>query len=528
MRESTTQRRDALKTRAEKAETGTVTFLNETVSFGTGAEVTGSAQAAASQSLLWKLKCWGFEHLKWVWLGYDSPTAVPESALEVHRSWLAEWNSGHPIGATAGYLRREWMPHAVSLRLCHWIRYHAWLEDRLSDPFEHEIEQFVAKNAAFLASNVEYGVGGNHLVENGIALLLAGVYAGIPTWRRQGTTILERCGERQFFADGGHYERSPMYHLLVSQRYLSAADILRRHGEPNEVIRRTAWSGAQFAARIRPPDGRIPLVNDSVFGEALPIEEFLTYADRTGIDTDPAQCQSDASGFYWLGSGETKLLVVASELAVPSVPGHAHAHPGQICGWVGGTRVLTDTGVYEYASGHRRDQARSVRSHNTVQVAGSEPAQFGSSFHFCGRIDPEIDYTTTETGSTLTMTYTVKGIGRHRYRHSRSVTATDDEWRIEDEIGATERPWQSRLHLHPAYQATVDSTEVTVRDDEGTDCLRVVAVGAEEVTVETAPYFPEYGRERSRDVITFSRTHGGTMGYTLVPEMAKQKPQSDK
>ncbi|MCY4732138.1 heparinase II/III family protein [Natronomonas gomsonensis] len=520
LQESTVEKRETYESQAEAAVGGEITFLNETMLFEDGEAVSVDANSVLAQSLHWQLKCWGFEHLKSVWLSSHNPSEVSDDDIAVHRSWLDDWMGDHPIAADTRYLRRYWMPHSVCLRILNWARYDSLFADRLGEEFRKAIRRFIYKNAAFLSDNVEYGVGGNHLVENAVALVVAGVYADEPAWRRQGHRIFERAAENQFFEDGGHIERSPMYHLIVLQRFLTAVDLLEAIGEASEPIRRAAADAARFVEVLRPPDDRIPLLNDSVFGEALPLVSCLTYSRSIGIETasnsngEIHEKSLPESGFYWFGDGDTRLLVAAHEVTVPHLPGHAHVHPGQICLWVDGKRVLTDTGVFEYAAGPRRQRARSIRSHNTVQVGDAEPVRLASSFWLSGSLDPKVEYW---ENSRLRMAYDVGGIGRPTYDHEREIESESDGWRITDQVGCEEGPILSRLHVHPECETVFENDEgyVTIEDSGETQIAKVEAFDHTEIDIETAAYYPAYGKEQSRSVIVIHRERPGRFGARL-------------
>ncbi|HBU63911.1 MAG TPA: heparinase, partial [Alcanivorax sp.] len=69
--------------------------------------------------------------------------------------------------------------------------------------------------ARALERQVEWPILGNHLFANGKALVFVGAYLTGEEgdrWLRRGLAILDREIAEQFLADGGHFERSPMYH----------------------------------------------------------------------------------------------------------------------------------------------------------------------------------------------------------------------------------------------------------------------------------------------------------------------------
>lgn len=412
------------------------------------------------------------------------------------------------------------MPHSVCLRILNWSRYESLFEDRLDDAFRRNIRRVVYKNAAFLSNNIEHGVGGNHLIENAAALVVAGVYANEPAWRYQGRRIFERAAENQFFEDGGHIERSPMYHLIVCQRYLTAIDLLDAVGEESDTIREAARGGIEFIERLRPPDDRIPLLNDSVFGEALPLPSCLAYGRSVGAmplsdDTQVSSGRSlTESGYYWIGDGDIRLLVAAHEVTVPHLPGHAHVHPGHVCLWVDGHRVLTDTGVFEYAAGPIRQYTRSVRSHNTVQVGNYEPVRIASSFWMWGRLDPQVE---VQENQRLRMVYDVGGPGQPTYDHERVIESESDGWNISDRVESEDGTIASRYHVHPDYKPLFDDDRghVRIEDDDGIPLANVKGFNYENIDLETAPYYPSYGTECSRSVIVVTRGSRGPFGVHI-------------
>lgn len=207
----------------------------------------------------------------------------------------------------------------------------------------------------------------------------------------------------------------------------------------------------------------------------------------------------DDTGYYWLGDGDDRLLVAAHEIAVPHMPAHAHAHPGQICLWIDGRRVLTDTGVYKYAAGEYRQRARSIRSHNTIQVGEREPVRMASSFWLWGQIDPSVTF--EESGSRLELAYSVGGVGRPEYRHRREIEYGSGVWSVEERVESHKSPVVSRLHVHPRLNAKAVDNRVEVMDKSDDPILSVVSFGDDTISIEDAPYYSEYGTECIRDAI---------------------------
>lgn len=490
-----------------------------------------------SYPLLWRLHLHAFPQFRWRTLGFEAH----ESASDLDAAfvdWIDDWIETHPVDAP-NYLRRTWIPHSVSLRLLHLSRYAGWLDGAIDDDRERTLYRAAYKNALFLSNHVEWDVGGNHLIENGAALVVAGIlFEDDPGWVEQGCSVLVDAADTQFLDDGGHFERSPMYHLQCLERYLTAIGCLREAGRSvPEPLERTATRATDFADALEPPDGTIPLLNDSVYGETLRLDECLGYADRLGLRRSRAERPHSwgsprrspvsgrtrhpplDSGYVWLGGDDDRLLVDAGPVGPPHLPGHSHNDHLQLLLWVDGTPVFSDTGTYGYAASDRRSGARSVAGHNTVQVGEIEPIEIGGSYLMGRRTAPsgrvirgEIDL--------FEGAYERRSRLGETYRHERTVHAGDGWWLVWDRVDSDGSPsLTSRLHCHPDVEVTGHGDALSVRSRTGDrELLSVVPVGAADVAITESPYYPRFGVERSRPSIELTVDDPTPFGYLLSTE----------
>ncbi|AEM59303.1 conserved hypothetical protein (plasmid) [Haloarcula hispanica ATCC 33960] len=508
---------------------GEVTFRNRTVTVESASGVDWVGAGVPEPSTLWGLQFHGFAFLMWPVLGYQSPTdcTAVEETLE---QWLRDWDrsGSNRIGQPA-YLRRSWTPHAVSLRILNLVRFYAWAEDVLEPPHSARLRKLVYKNAAFLSNHVEHDIGGNHLIENGAALVMAGLFfpESGQQWVKQGLDVLVETAE-QFRADGGHFERSPMYHAVTVTRYLTVIDLLKRVGReiPPEV-QRVATAGVRFLRDMEPPDGRLPLLNDSVFGLALPLQSCLAYARAVGIEptdeTTSAQNAPTASGYYWLGTGRSRLLVDGGAIGPPHLPAHSHNDHFAVLWWADGQRILTDTGVFEYLPTTERQYSRSVEAHNTVQYDDVEPIQTGGSYLFGRRIEPEVAYEHRDGLTCFDGHYRTESSSQPQYSHRRHIYGSDTWWLVWDTVSAEKSaPIRSRLHLDPAV--TVRSTpsdgqqHLVVSSLEGgseTGIAHIYPLDTDRIIRDQRPYYPEFGRSMPRTGITL-RTDGSDVSFGFL------------
>src|SRR5690606_31907456 len=106
-----------------------------------------------------------------------------------------------------------WEPYPLSLRIVNWIKW-AMSGSTLSPT----MEQSLAIQVRWLTGRLEYHLLGNHLFANAKALVMAGLFFKGPeadAWLAKGLSILEREVPQQLLPDGGHFERSTMYHALA-------------------------------------------------------------------------------------------------------------------------------------------------------------------------------------------------------------------------------------------------------------------------------------------------------------------------
>src|SRR5690606_13087772 len=88
----------------------------------------------------------------------------------------------------------------------------------------------LAMQARYLRRRLEIHLLGNHLWANAKALVFAGAFftgdesAG---WLHKGAALIGRELDEQILPDGGHFERSPMYHAIVLEDVLDLLQLDR-------------------------------------------------------------------------------------------------------------------------------------------------------------------------------------------------------------------------------------------------------------------------------------------------------------
>ncbi|NLA68344.1 MAG: heparinase, partial [Gammaproteobacteria bacterium] len=307
-----------------------------------------------------------------------------------HRRLVRRWMAENPPGQGNG-----WEPYPTSLRIVNWIK---WALG--GNALEPDAVHSVAVQARYLRGRLEIHLLGNHLWANVKALVFAGTFfegdeAG--AWLRKGAEGLERELGEQFLPDGGHFERSPMYHSILLEDVLDLLQLARVYPGVLPATLVAALQG-RVGAMLRwlrvmtHPDGDIALFNDAAFGIAPPLAALEEYARALGVPVDDAPLAAlevlAESGFVRMARGPAVVIADVGPVGPDYLPGHAHADTLSFELSLHGRRVLVNGGTSTYEAGPLRLRQRGTAMHNTVEVDGQDSSEVWSSFRVARRARP--------------------------------------------------------------------------------------------------------------------------------------------
>jgi uncharacterized heparinase superfamily protein len=388
---------------------GRFNFLNQTMLFK------GEIEWHSDQvSQLWRYHLHYFDYVQPLLI---QNACLPTSrAAQVFQDLATSW-----IYSNRKLRGDGWHPYTISLRVVNW--FHALSGLPLAPDFRETLLESLYGQVRFLFSDLELDVRGNHLLENLRALIWAGVaYEGKEPakWLDRGLSLLESETTEQILPDGGHFERSPSYQLIVLKNYLEIGLWLRRnrHEVPawlDEAIRRMS----NYLVAILPPDGKLPLLKDTTYDTTPNVQDVLAavalYLNHSAFkltevlglyplllfgmegfqrfsawpEISIIQATSTValqeSGYYVIRSNGDYLIVDAGKVCPDYLPAHAHADLFTYEFHVAGKRIVVDSGVFEYQQGAWRDYFRSTSAHNTVDVSGQNQSEVWSSFRVARR-----------------------------------------------------------------------------------------------------------------------------------------------
>ncbi|NJD61581.1 MAG: heparinase, partial [Deltaproteobacteria bacterium] len=422
-----------------------------------------------------------------------------------HEPWIARWIRENPPPRGNG-----WEPYPTSLRIVNWIKW-ALGGGALSG----EAARSLAAQAGYLERRLETHLLGNHLFANAKALAFAGLFfkGDAPDrWLKKGMKILRGEVREQVLPDGGHFERSPMYHGIILEDLLDLVNLVRSFGaEAGGECGGSAEGWEETAARMLSwlrvmchPDGEIALLNDAAFGIAPRPSELEAYARRLGVQ--PAAVPRDGatslaeSGYVRIQEADAVLLLDVGPLGPDYLPAHGHADTLTFELSLHGGRVIVDSGTSVYDVGPDRRYQRGTSAHNTVVVDGLDSSEVWGSFRVARRAKPfglRID----EREGEISVECAHDGYLRlpGRVVHRRTWTVSPGRLSVEDVLAGGFRAARWSVLLHPE---AVERPEETRREGPparsggwrlpGGPAVRWrVAEG--DARYEDARYHPEFG-----------------------------------
>ncbi|MEM7540202.1 MAG: alginate lyase family protein [Pseudomonadota bacterium] len=424
---------------------------------------------------------------------------------------IADWLVRNPPGVGDG-----WEPYPLSLRLVNWAALLS-ASPVQTNPQREWVESF-AHQAAWLAASVEYHVQANHLFENAKALVFAGLVLDGPFGKlllEKGLALTLREARAQHLSDGGHFERSPMYHDIVLRGLLELLAAARDHSAlfPSAWvadISEIAERALKWSLMMRMPDQEIALFNDAAFGVAPSWSDIQDFADRycglAGIDSSSTSSPLlvlPASGYFGAILDQERLVIDCGDLGPAYQPGHGHCdllsfecvHQGQ--------RLFIGAGNYDYLDSPERGYARSSAARNTVSLENDEQSELWGAFRVGRRALVGAAEARLVQGERFSFKGEYRGFSENKVCHRRMINyRAGAELEINDELNApTAVNASTRLRIGPQFQLRHEHGTFTVVDAQGQGVASIDHYGMERVDIEQGWYFPEFGLKQKIEVV---------------------------
>jgi uncharacterized heparinase superfamily protein len=467
--------------------------------------------SAQSQSRLWQYNLHYFDYLR-------EPARPNNDKDRLIQSWIECNSQGFGTG---------WEPFTTSLRIVNWVFY---MLQRPPEDIPLAWLDSLYLQTLWLEQNDEKHILANHYFENLKALFFAGCFFQGDDANRWINRILNEIpsqAREQTLSDGGHYERSHLYHCLMLENYLDIYNLSLSYRELCtsgfvEQIRSSAKRGLEWLAATVFPDGMIPLTNDSAFGVSILPEELFSYAERLSLKTthgcfeDIELIDRPATGLYGCRLGDNMFIIDCGDIGPSYQPGHTHCDFLSYELMVAARRIVVDTGVCEYEPGPMRNYVRSTKAHNTVSVNGGEQSEIWDQFRVARRAE-KIAAEISMNDNTIDFRGAYRGfcINRNRIEHKRTVAIllcpNGKKFReliITDYLtGVGCHAIENFIHIHPEIDVrSSHHGEINLIHDESAIALIQLSNG-QNYQIESGFYCPEFGRQIPNQVIVL-RTQG--------------------
>jgi uncharacterized heparinase superfamily protein len=425
-----------------------------------------------------------------------------------HVQLMGRWIRENPPARGTG-----WDPYPTSLRIVNWIKW-AWSGNELST----EAIQSLAVQARWLSKRLEWHLVGNHLFVNAKALVFAGVFfegSEADQWRRKGEAILREQIPEQILADGGQFERSPMYHALALEDMLDLQNLTQACLDPATVtelgslVKSRIPAMRSFLQAMTHPDGEIAFFNDAAIDVHPPPLALDAYARRLGhppleLKTEGIT-QLSESGYVRVCSGNAVLIADVGRIGPDYLPGHAHADTLSFELSIGSRRVLVNSGTSEYGIGVERLRQRGTAAHNALTVSRENSSEVWGGFRVARRA-AILELHIRSEGNESIVSCGHDGFTRlpGRPEHRRCWRLSPGRLEVKDSVS---HPARLEAHFHWAPGWDVKPVGGTLQTIEGFGIRMGVTVVGGVPRVEPATWHPRFGQAQP-SLKTVVEVHG--------------------
>jgi len=349
-------------------------------------------------------------------------------------------------------------PYPTSLRGINWIKF--FIKNNIKD---RKSEGHLYQQYYNLIKNTEFHLMGNHLLENGCSLLFGAYYFNDYKLYNKSKRILRNQLREQILNDGGHFERSPMYHQIILYRLLDCLNLVQNNYQFGHELEPLLYNVSQkmltWLYSITFNNGNIPHINDSTIGIAPTTKQITEYASALGININKNSSLVD-SGYRIINYPSYEMIVDVGNIGPDYIPGHAHCDTFSFILNINGQPIIVDTGTSTYENNEMRIRERSTNAHNTVSVNGYEQSEMWSGFRVGNRA--KIIDLVEEEGY---IRATHDGFKSRGFLHERQWNYNSKKIEISDKIsGSIKRINQAEafLHFHPTVELRLISNSIHV------------------------------------------------------------------
>ncbi|HSR67775.1 MAG TPA: alginate lyase family protein [Acidobacteriota bacterium] len=432
-------------------------------------------------------------------------TSATSAAADLFCHYIDDWIT-RCAPQRAGTPALAWNSYAIATRLGWWIRSYRLASCRIFAPQPQLKERFLSsiwQQAEHLARHLEWDLRGNHLLRDAVGLAMAGRFFRHPAaeaWLQTATRLASDQVAEQVLDDGGHFERSPKYHIDVMEDILLLFNLV----EDPEVRRtlRERWAEmARFLTWTCHPDGQIARLNDGVPGAACPPQRMLDHGRLIDQPIPPPPSGGrhfpETGLVVWHGKAWSVFFDVGP-LGPDYQPGHGHADTLTVEVSFRGCRLVVDPGTYGYDDDDRRCYDRSTASHNTVCIDDRDSSEVWHIFRVGRRARPQ-DVNVEIGSEAMTAQAGHDGyahmLGSPLHRRSLHIREPDEIEVVDRIEGGGRHKASCGLLIEPSWKASPRAGGWNLVNGDRRVLVRVSSPVRLDLFAEPRPYHPEIGQE---------------------------------
>ena len=383
----------------------------------------------------------------------------PKLGLVLINSWIKNNNDLKSVG---------WEPYCISLRGVNWIKFLCTVSN---SEYTENIKKNLFYQFSFLEKRLEKNILANHLFSNSKALIFAGSYYNgqqAQRWLKKGLKIIDKEIKEQFLPDGGHYERSPMYHCLLLWDLADLINLSKISGIEPLKQRQKEWAvvfkkGIEWLNIMTHPDKGISFFNDSTFDVAPTVQDLEKYERYLKIDQQIKLGSDELSINYLRDSGyasvewgkSNKLICDIGNIGPSYQPGHSHASTLSCELSVKNQRILVNSGISTYERNNLRHSQRSTQSHNTATLDRQNSSDVWASFRVGKRAFIK-GVVVEKSPDKIHISAAHNGFRKiiSKKLHRRTWDISDKIITVTDEVTGNFKNFQIFWHFHPTMKVT--------------------------------------------------------------------------
>ena len=315
-------------------------------------------------------------------------------------------------------------PYPISLRAINWIKYFQRNEIQNKN---YDTTLYI--DLRRLYNRVENHLLGNHLLENGFALLFGAYYFRDEGFYSKAKKILLEELEEQILKDGAHFELSPMYHCILLERVLDCYQLVKlnkwKEDDLETILLLKAQEMLGWLHQITFNDGSYPLFNDSTSGIAKEPFQLFDYSNKLGVEAQ--QELLGDSGYRKWEIGNNEIFMDIGKIGPDYIPGHAHADTFNFVLKSSGNDIVIDPGISTYEKNNQRNLERSTLMHNTVTISEANSSEVWGGFRVGRRANVKL---LSESSTSIKAKH--NGFRYIKAQHTREFLKNDDSFEIVD------------------------------------------------------------------------------------------------